>query len=51
MESNKMSAIGIPEYARKDSPFWDNNDNIFELQSNALYGGGTESNQKEANNN
>jgi len=38
MESNKISAIGIPEYARKDSPFWDNNDNIFELQSNALYG-------------
>ena len=38
MESNKISAIGIPEFARKDSPFWDNNDNIFELQSNALYG-------------
>jgi hypothetical protein len=38
MESNKISAIGINEYARKDSPFWDNNDNIFELQSNALYG-------------
>ena len=38
MESNKISAIGIPEYARKDSPFWDNNENIFELQSNVLYG-------------
>ncbi len=38
MESNKISAIGINEYARKDSPFWDNNENIFELQSNVLYG-------------
>ena len=30
MESNKISAIGIPDYAPKESPFWDN-DNIFEL--------------------
>ena len=42
IESNKMSAIGIADYAPKESPFWDNNDNIFEIHSNVLYGGGIE---------
>ena len=40
-----MSAIGIPDYAPKESPFWDNNDNIFEIHSNVLYGGGIEGGQ------
>lgn len=31
IQSNKMSAIGLPEFARKDSPFWDGGENIFEL--------------------
>lgn len=30
IESNKISAIGIPDYFPKESPFWDN-DNIFEI--------------------
>ncbi len=34
IHSNKMSAIGLPEFARKDSPFWDGGENIFGLQSN-----------------
>jgi len=45
IESNKMSAIGIADYAPKESPFWDNNDNIFEIHSNVLYGGGIEAGQ------
>lgn len=36
-EMIKISAIGAPEFARKDSPFWEN-DNIFELHSSQLYG-------------
>jgi hypothetical protein len=43
--SNKISAIGIPDYAPKESPFWDGNDNIFEINSNVLYGGGIEPGQ------
>lgn len=36
----KISAIGQSDLMRKDSPFWDGGDNIFELHSHALYGKG-----------
>jgi hypothetical protein len=41
LEGQKISAIGkVDEHVRKDSSFWDGGDNIFELQSIALYGDG-----------
>lgn len=48
MDGNKISAIGLPENARKESPFWeDNGDNIFELHPNDLYGPGTNLQKKQ----
>jgi hypothetical protein len=47
IESNKISAIGISDFARKDSPFWENNDNVFDLPSNSLYGIALDSNGNE----
>lgn len=38
LDGQKISAIGMMNDAPKESPFWDGGDNIFELQSSALYG-------------